>query len=190
MYPISIMWYLRLGRKHFLSSWRAKQYFYSQSIFLACLQKKETVFRIICIKKAGNHLYNYSCHLIFESFSEQMNLKKKIWLLFVQTYQKIVFTYGTVTWQWPKRERTSLYGNVSGQWPKMIPMYITNCSTKIILKLSITFQLPAFYFVRPWLTTLLFLWTNLLVPTVWTLANDKTDSDNFLGQNTIPATWM
>ena len=30
----------------------------------------------------------YSCHLIAASFSEQMNLKNKILLLFLQTHQK------------------------------------------------------------------------------------------------------
>ena len=38
--------------------------------------------------KAGNHLTHYSCHLIVASSSEQMNLKNKIVLLFVQTYRK------------------------------------------------------------------------------------------------------
>ena len=43
------------------------------------------------------------------------------------------------------------------------------------------FQLPAFYLVHPWLTTLLLPWTNWLAPTMWTLAKVKTDLDNFLG---------
>ena len=38
--------------------------------------------------KAENHLHRYSCHVIVASFSEQLKLKNKILLLFVQTYQK------------------------------------------------------------------------------------------------------
>ena len=38
--------------------------------------------------KTGNQLFYYSCHLIAASFSEQINLKNKMLLSFVQTYQK------------------------------------------------------------------------------------------------------
>ena len=38
--------------------------------------------------EAGIYLKHYSCHLIVESFSEQVNLKTKILTHFEQTYQK------------------------------------------------------------------------------------------------------
>ena len=52
------------------------------------------------------------------------------------------------------------------------------------------FQLPAFCLVHPWLTTLLLPWTNWLAQTMWTLANVKTDLDNFLGPKMPPTTWI
>ena len=38
--------------------------------------------------KTGNDLQHCSCHLIVASFSEQINLKNKIPLHFIQTYNK------------------------------------------------------------------------------------------------------
>ena len=52
------------------------------------------------------------------------------------------------------------------------------------------FQLPAFFLVQPWLTTLQKPWTNWLAPTMWTLANVKTDLDDFLGPKMTPTTWI
>ena len=42
---------------------------------------------MFCIE-AGNHLKHYCCHLIVESISEQINLKNKKLIFFVQTYRK------------------------------------------------------------------------------------------------------
>ena len=47
---------------------------------------------------------HYSCYLIVESFSEQMNMKNMVLLLFVQNL--------------PEKERSSLIGHVKLQWPK------------------------------------------------------------------------
>ena len=38
--------------------------------------------------KVGSHFKHYCCHLIVESFIEQMNLKNKILLFVVQTYRR------------------------------------------------------------------------------------------------------
>ena len=40
-----------------------------------------------------------------------------------------------------------------------------------------------------WLTTLRQPWTNWLAPTMWTLVNAKTDSDDFLGPKILSTTW-
>ena len=40
-----------------------------------------------------------------------------------------------------------------------------------------------------WLTTLQQPWTNWLAPTMWTLVNAKTDSDDFLGPKILSITW-
>ena len=43
-------------------------------------------------------------------------------------------------------------------------------------------QLPAIYLVHPWLTTQLSPWTNEFVPTLWKIANARTELDIFLVQ--------
>ena len=52
------------------------------------MQKQKTV-SLIFIMEAGYHLKDCSCHLTVQSFPEQENLKNKVVLLFVQTYQKM-----------------------------------------------------------------------------------------------------
>ena len=51
-------------------------------------------------------------------------------------------------------------------------------------------QLPAFYLVHPWPTTLHKPWTNWLAPTMCTLARVKTDLDAFLVPKKTPTTWI
>ena len=40
-----------------------------------------------------------------------------------------------------------------------------------------------------WLTTLQHPWTYWLAPTMWTVVNDKTDLDEFLGPQILSTTW-
>ena len=57
-------------------------------------------------------------------------------------------------------------------------------------KSSRFFQLPAFYLVHLWPSTLQKPWKNWLAPTVWTLARVKTDLAAFLGPKMTPTTWI
>ena len=74
---------------------------YSQYIFRLYLQKWRGCF-VNTLHKAGNHSKHYSCHLIVESFSEQVNLKKQITTTFCTNLSK--------------KETRSIYGNVAWQW--------------------------------------------------------------------------
>ena len=68
--------------------------------------------------------------------------------------------------------------------------YISQINVQLsFLKKSTRFlQLPAFYLVHPWPTTLQRPWTYWLAPTMWTLARVKTDLDDFLGPKMTPTT--
>ena len=68
------MWYLQLGRKHNLSSWRAIQYsILSIFFFISVCRNKEAVFWKICLK-TGNHFNITAAIWFFRRF-----LNKWIW---------------------------------------------------------------------------------------------------------------
>ena len=73
IFPFSTRWYLQVGREQILFLWLAMQYclltVYFSYVFW---ESKKTVFWKLSTK-AGYHLWHYSCHLIFELFSEEMN---------------------------------------------------------------------------------------------------------------------
>ena len=74
---------------------------------------------------------------------------------------------------------------------KRSDLHLSNhCSAFFSQKSTRFLQLPAFYLVDPWPTTVQKPWTNWLVPTMWTLASVKTDLDSFLGPKTTPTTWI
>ena len=64
------------------------EFFTHDKVFICKFRNKKAVFWIICIK-SGYQLEHYSCHLLVVSFSEQINLKNRIILLFVKTSQKM-----------------------------------------------------------------------------------------------------
>ena len=104
-----------------------------------------------------------------------------------------------------KKERMTKYGNLSPQNKKHFLLrkyHVTLARTKAVTyssqslfnflsrKLTLFFQLPAFYFVHPCSTKLQTPQINWLAPITSILARVKTDPDKFLGPKLTPAFWI
>ena len=115
-------------------------------------------------------------------FSAKLQLPTGCWIVFWTNYSDkkkcYYFLYNpgkqNITWQCPKKNESPYVENATGNdnirkhhlaMAKEEAYFCKNCSSTIILQHSFTklknfFHPPAFYFVHPWLTTLLRPWTS------------------------------
>ena len=77
--------YLYFGSKRILSSW--SEYLVTM-YFSNVFAEKKTVCFLNNLHEDWVPLVRYSCHLIVEMFSEQLNPKNNVIPFFVQSYQK------------------------------------------------------------------------------------------------------
>ena len=123
-----------------------------------------------------------------------MNLKRQALILVVQSYQRRKeVPYMEVTRDNDQKKKevpymevprdTDAYKSSNFLFFKSLFNFQSQKSTRF-------FQLPAFYLVHPWPTTLQKPWTNWLAPTMWTLARVKTYLDAFLGPKMTPTIWI
>ena len=166
---------------------------FTNNVSSICICRKiETFFWKFCVK-AGYFVYHNGCHLDVAIETDKMNLRNKILLLFVQTYQKREeVPYMEMSRENKQKRKQYPYKEVSRdtgekkQWLtalKSLFIFHSQKSTRF-------FQLPVFYLVHPCPRTLQKPRTNWLAPTMWILARVKTDLDAFLGPKMIPTTWI